>query len=157
VYSYFPSESLAKMSWKTSGKLISGPPTLSGNSHDGPGPSSSRLMDRLRSNASGLNAYQRERQIVARYGDASRHDEYTERRTEWDVLKENHRYVDCSIHYALPLRLCPLDGRVGLMSFGRLTTDPTDSYEMTRTLGRFHGKSAWRGHTSPSCSKSSPW
>lgn len=89
------------MSWKTSGKLISGPPTLSGHAPSSrdtqAGLSSSRLMDRLRPNTSGMNAYQREKQVSARYGDAYRSKE-EERRTEWDVLKENHRFVFQSLY-----------------------------------------------------------
>lgn len=74
-----------EMSWKRSGQLISGPPS---SSSDFAGPS--KLSDRIRPNG-GVNTFQRERELASRYGGPS----YAEapRKTEWDVLKENHRYV----------------------------------------------------------------
>lgn len=86
------------MSWKRSGTLVSGPPTLSGHRNGDAGSSagpssgsSARLVDRLRPNNGGMNVFQRERQVVARYGDAYADGGGGEKRTEWDVLKENHR------------------------------------------------------------------
>jgi protein FRA10AC1 len=73
------------MSWKQAGgKLVSGPPTAS---------SSSKSNDRrFKQNTGGLNAFQREQQFAAHYG---RHDTHVEERgrTDWDVLKENHRFI----------------------------------------------------------------
>lgn len=68
------------MSWKTSGKLLSGPPTSS---------NTNKLDPRFRPNLGGLSAFQREQQLVARYGGYEAPQE--ERKSEWDVLKENHR------------------------------------------------------------------
>ena len=73
------------MSWKQAGgKLVSGPPTASGSSN-----SNDR---RFKQNTGGLNAFQREQQFAAHYG---RHDTQVEERgrTDWDVLKENHRFI----------------------------------------------------------------
>lgn len=89
------------MSWKRSGQLISGPPTLSDRPTEpdaSAGTWGPRLVDRLKQNTGGLSAFQRERQLVARYGDygveagGSGSGKGKERgKTEWDVLKENHR------------------------------------------------------------------
>lgn len=70
------------MSWKTSGKLLSGPPTNS---------NTNKLDPRFKPNLGGLNAFQREQQLVGRYGGRAPDPEV--RRSEWDVLKENHRYA----------------------------------------------------------------
>jgi protein FRA10AC1 len=73
------------MSWKQAGgKLVSGPPTASGSSN-----SNDR---RFKQNTGGLNAFQREQQFAAHYG---RRDSIVEERgrTDWDVLKENHRFI----------------------------------------------------------------
>jgi len=78
--------SLVTMSWKQAGgRVVSGPPTASGsgsNSND----------KRFKQNTGGLNAFQREQQFAAHYG---RQDTHTEERgrTDWDVLKENHRFI----------------------------------------------------------------
>lgn len=83
------------MSWKRSGTLLSGPPTLSGRSTEvdesSAGPSGPRIIDRLRPNTGGLNAFQRERQIVGRYGDYGSGSAVERGKSEWEVLKENHR------------------------------------------------------------------
>ena len=73
------------MSWKQAGgRVVSGPPTASGSSN-----SKDR---RFKQNTGGLNAFQREQQFAAHYG---RHDTHVEERgrTDWDVLKENHRFI----------------------------------------------------------------
>jgi protein FRA10AC1 len=74
------------MSWKAAGgRIVSGPPTASGS---GSNPNDKRF----RQNTGGLNAFQREQQFAAHYG---RHDIQVEERgrTDWDVLKENHRFI----------------------------------------------------------------
>jgi len=74
------------MSWKQAGgRVVSSPPTASGsgsNSND----------RRFKQNTGGLNAFQREQQFAAHYG---RRDTQVEERgrTDWDVLKENHRFI----------------------------------------------------------------
>jgi protein FRA10AC1 len=73
------------MSWRQAGgRVVSGPPTASGSSN-----SNDR---RFKQNTGGLNAFQREQQFAAHYG---RHDTQVEERgrTDWDVLKENHRFI----------------------------------------------------------------
>jgi protein FRA10AC1 len=80
------------MSWKTAGKLVSGPPIASG-SGSGSGSNSNSNDRRFKQNTGGLSAFQREQQFAAHYG---RHDampQETEGRTDWDVLKENHRFI----------------------------------------------------------------
>ncbi|KAL7423576.1 hypothetical protein Q5752_001156 [Cryptotrichosporon argae] len=80
------------MSWKTAGKLVSGPPaaagSASGTTHGASGDGLS-LAQRHRPNRGGLSAYERERQLAA-YGEAAPR---VEGRTEWDVLRENHRFI----------------------------------------------------------------
>jgi protein FRA10AC1 len=78
------------MSWRTAGKLVSGPPTASGSG------STSTLNDkRYKPNLGGLNAFQREQQFASHYsskGKGKGREEFRmEGRTDWDVLKENHR------------------------------------------------------------------
>ena len=69
------------MSWKTSGQLLKGPPTST---------NSQSLDRRFKPNLGGLNAFQREQQLSRYYkGDEHR----VEGKTEWDVLRENHRQV----------------------------------------------------------------
>lgn len=73
------------MSWRTAGgRVVSGPPTASGSSNPND--------RRFKQNTGGLNAFQREQQFAAHYG---RHDTQVEERgrTDWDVLKENHRFI----------------------------------------------------------------
>lgn len=70
----------AAMSWKTSGKLLSGPPTSS---------NANKLDSRFKPNLGGRNAFQREQHLARHYGDSN--DPVPQGRTEWDVLKENHR------------------------------------------------------------------
>ncbi|KIR67472.1 protein FRA10AC1 [Cryptococcus bacillisporus CA1873] len=70
------------MSWKSSpGVLASGPPMSS---------SSNPVINRIRPNPSGLSAFQREA-LVSSYGPSSSIQPKV--RTEWDVLKENHRFI----------------------------------------------------------------
>lgn len=80
---------VVEMSWKTAGRLVSGPPTASGS-----GSGSAQQDRRFRPNTGGLNAFQREQQFAAHYG---RHGHDTihemEGKTDWDVLKENHRFI----------------------------------------------------------------
>lgn len=75
------------MSWKTAGgKQISGPPTAS--------TSNSNVNDkRFRQNTGGLNAFQREQQFAAHYGRQDTQVAEVRGRTDWDVLKENHRFI----------------------------------------------------------------
>lgn len=75
------------MSWKTAGgKQISGPPTAS--------TSTPNVNDkRFRQNTGGLNAFQREQQFAAHYGRQVTKETGVEGRTDWDVLKENHRFI----------------------------------------------------------------
>ena len=75
------------MSWKTAGKLVSGPPTASG--------SGSGSASKYRQNTGGLNAFQREQQFAAHYSRKDREvQEFgKEGKTDWDVLKENHRFI----------------------------------------------------------------
>ncbi|OWZ55279.1 protein FRA10AC1 [Cryptococcus neoformans c45] len=70
------------MSWKSSpGILASGPPMSS---------SSNPVINRIKPNPSGLSAFQREA-LVSSYGPSSSMQPKV--RTEWDVLKENHRFI----------------------------------------------------------------
>nr|KIR87508.1 protein FRA10AC1 [Cryptococcus tetragattii IND107] len=70
------------MSWKSSpGVLASGPPMSS---------SSNPVINRIKPNPSGLSAFQREA-LVSPYGASSSIQPKV--RTEWDVLKENHRFI----------------------------------------------------------------
>ena len=80
---------IVKMSWKTAGKLVSGPPIASGS---GSISGSGQQDRRFKPNTGGLNAFQREQQFAAHYG---RHDTNSamEGKTDWDVLKENHRFI----------------------------------------------------------------
>jgi protein FRA10AC1 len=75
------------MSWKTAGKLVSGPPTASG----------SGSSVKYRQNTGGLNAFQREQQFAAHYSRKDREIDDGEfgkdGKTDWDVLKENHRFI----------------------------------------------------------------
>nr|XP_031859399.1 uncharacterized protein CI109_005241 [Kwoniella shandongensis]KAA5526471.1 hypothetical protein CI109_005241 [Kwoniella shandongensis] len=81
------------MSWKTApgGKLLSGPPTLSSSSS-----SSSDLPVglRLRPNSHSLTAHQRETLLATYSNPAAILSELEKRkRSEWDVVKENHRFI----------------------------------------------------------------
>lgn len=53
----------------------------------------SRLVDRYRPNANGVGVFHREQQLATRYGQAEAGGGawVGERKTEWDVVKENHR------------------------------------------------------------------
>ena len=86
-----------------------------------------------RPNPRGSTAYERERQVAA----YSRLEPLPAGRTEWDVLKENHRWAG-----------------VDSMTSSRLSTG---SSETTRLRGMCHGKNAWLGLTNRSCSRNSPW
>ncbi|GFZ43366.1 hypothetical protein JCM24511_01086 [Saitozyma sp. JCM 24511] len=70
-----------------SAHLHSGPPSASSSSWTGPS-----LATRLRPNLSGLTAFQREQQFSKHYSDASRVPS-PPKRSEWDVLRENHRFI----------------------------------------------------------------
>lgn len=72
------------MPWNDAGKLLSGPPTASGSKSNG-------IDRRYRPNLGGLNAFQREQQLAARYSRKGKEPAELEGRTDWDVLKENHR------------------------------------------------------------------
>lgn len=75
------------MSWKSAGKLLSGPPIASGSRSNG-------VDKRLRPNHGGLNAYQREQEFASHYSSRKgKEPEGLQGKTDWDVLKENHRYV----------------------------------------------------------------
>ncbi|RSH90458.1 hypothetical protein EHS25_001063 [Saitozyma podzolica] len=69
-----------------SAHLHSGPPSAS-SSWTGPS-----LATRLRPNLSGLTAFQREQQFSKHYSDPSRIPS-PPKRSEWDVLRENHRFI----------------------------------------------------------------
>jgi protein FRA10AC1 len=74
------------MSWKTAGKLVAGPPIASG--------SGSTSSIRYRPNLGGLNAFQREQEFASHYSSSKKGKKpETQGRTDYDVLKENHRYV----------------------------------------------------------------
>lgn len=70
-----------------SAHLHSGPPSASSSSWTDPS-----LATRLRPNLSGLTAFQREQQFSKHYSDASRVPS-PPKRSEWDVLRENHRFI----------------------------------------------------------------
>ncbi|ORX34150.1 folate-sensitive fragile site protein Fra10Ac1-domain-containing protein [Kockovaella imperatae] len=70
------------MSWKSSGQLVKGPLTSS-NHH--------KLDPRYRPNLGGLTAFQREQQLARHYGSGQAGPSTV--KTEWDVLKENHRFI----------------------------------------------------------------
>jgi protein FRA10AC1 len=81
------------MSWKTSGRLLSGPPSANHtDAASDPSNFSASVGSRLKPNLGGLTAFQREQQLAARYGDYARVPEGP-MRSEWDVLRENHRCV----------------------------------------------------------------
>jgi len=80
--------SSVEMSWKYAGHLLSGPPSSSTPSNSGP----SSIPKHLRPNTNGLNAFQRERQLSTHYKAFDGPAQIV--RSEWDVLKENHRYVE---------------------------------------------------------------
>jgi hypothetical protein len=77
------------MSWKHAGHLISGPPSSSAPHSSSSSPS---IPKHLRPNSHGLNAFQRERQLAAHYK-AFDGGPAESVRSEWDVLRENHRLV----------------------------------------------------------------
>ncbi|ORY24693.1 folate-sensitive fragile site protein Fra10Ac1-domain-containing protein [Naematelia encephala] len=76
------------MSWKNAGTLLNGPPTLP----SGP-PTSSSIAKRYPPNLGGRTAFQRERELAARYGVSESDLKPPRGKTEWDILRENHRFI----------------------------------------------------------------
>jgi hypothetical protein len=74
------------MSWKGRGSLASGPPLASGGTGE-------RLIDRYRPNGEGITAFERDTRGAEWYRrpNAEKGAWEGERKSEWDVLKENHR------------------------------------------------------------------
>ncbi|WWC68357.1 uncharacterized protein I206_102282 [Kwoniella pini CBS 10737] len=78
------------MSWKSAGQLISGPPSSSL-----PSTSSEPIYKRIKPNSNGITVYQKESSFVKHYGidkDALTREE-KKRKSDWDVIKENHRFI----------------------------------------------------------------
>jgi hypothetical protein len=73
------------MSWRGRGSLADGPPLASGGT-------GKRLVDRYRPHADGIGAFERETRGAQWYHRGPGSGAWEgERRSEWDVLKENHR------------------------------------------------------------------
>lgn len=81
---------LTVMSWRDAGKLLSGPPTASGSAS---GSKSNGNDRRYRANLGGLNAYQREQEFASHYSRKGKEPTELQGRTDWDVLKDNHRSI----------------------------------------------------------------